>query len=201
MRESAGRALRRRRRAFAATAAGTCLLGAAQLAAAGDALAAPAPAAAVTFQVTTTADAHDAHPGDGRCADAAGQCTLRAAIEEADTSAAGTDVTIVVPAGRYLLTLGTLTAGSSSAPVSITVQGAGPGRTVVSAGDAFRVISVAAAATVALDGLAITDGNAGPNGYGGGVLSSGTLTLADAAVATTGPGPAAGWTIPAGRWW
>ncbi len=191
--------MRRRRRAFAATAAGTCLFGAAQLASAGGALAAPAPA--VTFRVTTTADAHGAHPGDGRCADAAGQCTRRAAIEEANASAAGTDVTIVVPAGRYLLTLGTLTAGRSPAPVSITVQGAGPGRTVVSAGNAFRVISVAAAATVVLNGPAVTGGNAGPNGYGGGVLSSGTLTLAHAAVDGNRAGAGGGVAIPAGRSW
>ncbi len=166
-------------RALAAATAGACFLAAAQMFFAGPVSARSA--ATVTFRVTTTADAHDAQPGDGRCADAAGQCTLRAAIEEADASPVGIDVTISVPKGMYLLTLGTLAAGTASA-VSIAIDGAGPRSTVISGGGAFRVMSVTAAATVMLDGLAITDGNAGPNGYGGGVLSKGTLTLASTAV-------------------
>jgi CSLREA domain-containing protein len=170
-------------------AAGGCVLAAAQIFFAGQASARSA--ATVTFQVTTTADAHDADPGDGRCADAAGQCTLRAAIEEADASPAGTETTVSVPAGTYLLTLGTLAAGTGSA-VSITIDGAGRRRSVISARGAFRLMSVAAAATVVLDGLAITDGNAGPNGYGGGVLNSGTLTLAGTAVAHNRAGAGGG---------
>jgi hypothetical protein len=41
---------------------------------------------------------------------------------------------------------------------------------------------VAASATVVLDGLMIADGNAGPDGFGGGVLSRGTLTITGTAV-------------------
>ena len=63
---------------------------------------------------------------------------------------------------------------------------------MISARGAFRVMSVAAAATVVLNGLAITDGNAGPNGYGGGVLNSGTLTLAGTAVAHNRAGAGGG---------
>src|SRR5215469_12557501 len=40
------------------------------------AVAAGRPAARLTFEVTTTADAHDAHPGDGRCADGSDRCAL-----------------------------------------------------------------------------------------------------------------------------
>ena len=39
----------------------------------------------VTFNVNTTTDAVDAAPGDGICASAANECTLRAAIMEANT--------------------------------------------------------------------------------------------------------------------
>ena len=63
-------------------------------------------AAPLSFEVTTTADAHDAHPGDGRCADREGRCTLRAATEEAAAQPPGTAVSIAVPAGTYRLTLG-----------------------------------------------------------------------------------------------
>ncbi len=45
-----------------------------------------------TLTVDTTGDATDAHPGDGTCADAAGHCSLRAAITEAEYLAG--DITI-----------------------------------------------------------------------------------------------------------
>src|SRR5262245_13095274 len=64
------------------------------------------PAQAATFTVTAATDAVDAIPGDGNCDTGAGQCTLRAAIQEAN-ALAGTDV-ISVPVGTYTLTLGAL---------------------------------------------------------------------------------------------
>lgn len=57
---------------------------------------------AATFNVNTTNDTSDASAGDGACADGSGDCSLRAAIEEADTLA-GAD-TINVPNGTYTLT-------------------------------------------------------------------------------------------------
>ena len=57
---------------------------------------------ATTFTVDSTADADDANPGDGLCATAIGDCTLRAAVEEANGPAVTPD-TIVLPAGLYLL--------------------------------------------------------------------------------------------------
>jgi len=62
----------------------------------------------LTFTVTSAADAHEAHPGAGVCGSAAGHCTLRAAIEEANLQPRGSSSTIRVPAGRYVLTLGAL---------------------------------------------------------------------------------------------
>jgi hypothetical protein len=104
----------------------------------------------------------------------------------------GSPAVIAMPAGRYRLTLGSLALGAGPAPVRLAIDGAGPGRTVISAGGAFRVMSVAAAATVVLDGLAITDGRAGPNQYGGGVLSSGSLTVANVLVADNHAGAGGG---------
>src|SRR5260221_562239 len=112
-----GRAGARQLRRFAAAGAGACLLTAGAGAwAPGVAL---GRAASLTFTVNTTADAHDAHHGDRLCADAAGQCTLRAALEEADASPPGSTVTITVPAGTYDLTLGSVTLGSA-VPLHIT---------------------------------------------------------------------------------
>jgi CSLREA domain-containing protein len=58
------------------------------------------------FEVTSFLDDVDAHPGDGLCETANGECTLRAAIEESNaTPGPGT---IQVPNGTVLLTRGTL---------------------------------------------------------------------------------------------
>jgi CSLREA domain-containing protein len=73
------------------------------------------------FAVNTTADAHDVNPGGGKCADSAGQCTLRAAVEAASAEPSGTLVSISVPAGTYSLTLGSLKFTANA----ISVTGAG----------------------------------------------------------------------------
>ena len=61
------------------------------------------PVAAVGFNVDSTADEVDTIPGNGTCASANNNCTLRAAIQEANAFA-GAD-TINVPAGTYSLSL------------------------------------------------------------------------------------------------
>src|SRR3990172_8392062 len=61
------------------------------------------PALAATFTVNSTEDAVDIIPGNGICADAFGDCTLREAIQEANASAGGD--TIVLPAGPHVLDL------------------------------------------------------------------------------------------------
>ena len=168
-----GRAGARQLRLFAAAGAGACLLTAGTAAW----LPGAAQAASLTFTVNTTADAHDAHPGDGICADAAGQCTLRAALEEAAAAPSGSTVRITVPAGTYDLTLGSLTLGSASALLNITVDGAGAASTVIAATGKFRVMAVTSRATGLLENLEITGGKPGPNSYGGGIYSRGVLTL------------------------
>ena len=49
---------------------------------------------AAPFTVDSTADSHDATPGDGTCADSSGRCTLRAAIEEANAAASADTITL-----------------------------------------------------------------------------------------------------------
>jgi CSLREA domain-containing protein len=71
------------------------------------ALAGAASAQATTFAVNTTADTNDAQG----CLTLP-TCSLREAIDRADTTAG--DDTVTVPAGRYVLTLGEL----SAAPIS-----------------------------------------------------------------------------------
>ena len=61
-------------------------------------------AAEANFAVNSPADAVDANPGDGLCQTATpGECTLRAAIQEAN-ALSGAD-TITLPADTYTLTI------------------------------------------------------------------------------------------------
>ncbi|MEZ4767380.1 MAG: CSLREA domain-containing protein [Caldilineales bacterium] len=61
-------------------------------------------AAAAGIEVNSVVDAPDAIPGDGLCETSVpGQCTLRAAVQEAN-ALPGAE-TVVVPPGTYLLTL------------------------------------------------------------------------------------------------
>ena len=168
------RAGARQLRLLAAAGAGACLL------AAGTAawLPSAAQASSLAFTVNTTADAHDAHPGDGTCADAARQCSLRAALEEAAASPSGSTVHVTVPAGTYDLTLGSLTLGATTVPLNITVDGAGAANTVVAATGKFRVLLVSGYNTIGtLENVQLTGGKAGPESYGGGIFSRGKLTL------------------------
>src|SRR6266851_4050496 len=134
-----------------------------------------AAAATLTFQVTTTTDAPDASPGDGICADAAGQCTLRAAVQEADAQPSGSTITILVPAGTFPLKLGVLSLTANT----ITIQGPGAGATTVDGRNASQVFNVSPAASVTLGQLAVTGGNAS---LGGGIQNAGTLLLAHSTV-------------------
>src|SRR5438105_2972249 len=131
----------------------------------------------VTFEVSSQADGHDASPGDGVCADAGGICTLRAAVEEANGEP-GASISVGIPSGAYTLDLGTLRASADH----LTLEGAGETGTVVKGAGTGRVMQVAGGATVTLTRLAVQDGNAGPSGYGGGILSFGHVVLIAVAV-------------------
>ncbi len=137
-----------------------------------------AAAATLTFQVTSTTDAPDVSPGDGICADASGQCTLRAAVQEADAQPSGSVITILVPAGTFPLKLGVLSLTANT----ITVQGAGGGVTTVDGRNASQVFNVSPAASVTLGQLAIINGNAS---LGGGIQNAGALMLTNSTVAAS----------------
>ena len=158
------------------------------------ALVAPS-ALAATLTVDSTVDAPDASPGDGVCATAAGECTLRAAIQEAN-ALPGAD-TVTVPAGTFTLSIPG--AGEKDAATGdldlydvLTIIGAGAGSTVIDGGGLDRVFDVAASATVDISNLTITNGAADK---GGGIKSLGdVLDLSNVSLtanATTGPGAGA----------
>ncbi len=60
-------------------------------------------AAAANFVVNSNADKTDANPGDGLCDTGEGECTLRAAVQEAN-ALEGSD-SISIPEGTYTLSI------------------------------------------------------------------------------------------------
>jgi CSLREA domain-containing protein len=142
-------------------------------------------ASSVTYTVTTTVDLPDANVGTARCADAAGHCSLRAAVMQANAHA-GPD-TIVLPAGTFRLTQAgvddTAILGDLDITGSVAIKGAGATKTIVDGngsitGDrVFHVLSTAGA--VSFSNLTIRNGKDLTTGFeaGGGVLWSGGTSL------------------------
>lgn len=153
----------------------------------------PAPAAATTFTVNTAADAPDAAQGDGACATAAAQCSLRAAIQEANAMV-GPDL-IVLPSGEYHIAgtgdddaaIGDLDVGGGD----LTIDGSGALNTVIDADRNDRIFDILPGVAATLRHLTVVDGFS-PGNHGGGILNRGTLTLVSAVVRDSDAGQSGG---------
>lgn len=161
-----------------------CLLVSAAIVAVSVALRPPA-ASAASFTVTSTTDAVDVSPGDGRCASAGGQCTLRAAIQEAN-AAPGPDI-VVLPAGVYVLSIlgqgeNASATGDLDVTQPLTIAGGGAASTTIDGGGIDRVLHVLGG-TLQLSGLTLRNGKipfATENGRGGAIYNAGgAVTLSD----------------------
>ncbi len=125
----------------------------------------------IITEVNTTADFHDANPGDGYPGNASYQTSLRAAIEEAN--AQGGSHIIVLPAGTYAVdSLPEIDIEGSD----ITIIGAGADTTVITGSNASRVFTVLSDASLKLRDLTIDDGRAN-GGHGGCIYADGPLAL------------------------
>src|SRR5437773_2533935 len=118
----------------------------------------------VEFSVDSMADEPDANPGDGSCETASAQCTLRAAVGEAN-ALPGPD-TVRVPAGTY--------AAGFDITDNLTISGASAAQTVIDGAGHSRVFVVSCPASVSISDLTIRGGYAG---YGGGIFNYGRLNL------------------------
>jgi CSLREA domain-containing protein len=145
--------------------------------------------AVLSLTVNTTADLPQADPQSAVCADSAGQCSLRAAIQVSDAQPAGTVTDVSVPAGTYALSLGPLAVTANT----VAVTGAGSTATVVE--NAKRVkgqlFTVAATSIATLADLELTGGSRASKTTGGALANSGTTTL-DTVVVTKNSSPAGG---------
>jgi CSLREA domain-containing protein len=158
------------------------------------------------FYVNSFADAVDANVGDGSCAAASGQCTLRAAIQEAN-AVAPSPRTVILDEGPFSLSLPPI----PESPISFSIPGDSSGcfdsaetfissdvrsgdldvfgqlsifgdetnATIIDGGGLDRVFKVYAGADLSLTRLTVTGGTAA---HGGGILTEGSLTLNLAAV-------------------
>jgi len=131
-----------------------------------------APACAATFVVDSAIDAVDEGPGDGICRTAAGACTLRAAVQEAN-ALAGPDA-IEVPAGLYVLTLGPDSGftdardGDLDVTDDLTITGASADTTIVDGGARFGIFERVLDAALDVERLTLRNGV----GVEGGAISS-----------------------------
>lgn len=136
------------------------------------------------LNVTTTEDGHDTNPGDGRCHIGTrlfrGNCSLRAAIEEANHRVGAQ--TIIIPPGTYGLTLGQLLITQS-----VTLHGSDKWTTVIDGNRQSRVLVISSlspimtaepAVTVHISGVTIQNGYESFYATGGAFVDKGTsLTL------------------------
>jgi CSLREA domain-containing protein len=163
------------------------------------ALAAPA-AWATELTATNPNDAPDAITTDGVCgsdSEAEGnQCTLRAAIQEANIQ--GADDVINVPAGTYTLKIYTLKIAGAAEDASatgdlditraLTIKGAGTISTTVAGGAELgdRIFQNHGGASTSISGLTITGGSTeGPlDGLndGGDIRNTGTLKVSNSTI-------------------
>ena len=138
-----------------------------------------------TFTVNSLADTVDANPGNGKCEDAGGNCTLRAAVMESNTLV-GPD-SIQLPEDVFPLLIAgaeedSAEMGDLDLKGSLSIKGAGAGKSIIDAqkfGD--RIFDIQPGAIVTISGVTIRNGTIG-GGFGGGIKNSGTLLLKESEV-------------------
>ena len=146
----------------------------------------PCPA---TFTVNSLGDESDAAAGNGHCdvdANTPGdQCTLRAAIEEANALATCGPINIDATGVTGQIDLGTALPAIDH---DVNINGPGVGTLAVQRSTApatpdFRIFQINTGKTVAIDALTIANGKLSANSEaGGGLLNLGTLTLTNSTV-------------------
>jgi CSLREA domain-containing protein len=156
------------------------------------------PVKAASFIVNSTADSVDANLNDNICADGTGQCTLRAAIMQANFTAG--DDTISLPATTFTLTGNgddTAVTGDLDITSNITINGASATSTIINGGALDRVFHILSGG-VTISNVTIQGGLAVAQNGGGIAVSGGSLTLnysrvvSNSATAVVGVGGAGG---------
>ena len=152
----------------------------------------------MTFVVNSTADTADANIGDGTCATAAGVCTLRAAMAEANATPAADIIDITAT--------GTIEISTPLPDIQESVTISGPGANLltvrrpqsllnsdtwrVPAGTGqFRIFHIPVThAEIVIRRVSILGGSAVGRGYGGNIFSRSRITVSDCELILGGAG-------------
>src|SRR5258705_6388973 len=143
----------------------------------------PTAGATTFYVVNSTGDGPDSNLADGVCNDGTGACTLRAAIQEANTVAGDDTITFDISLNFHIITLNTALPDisgnlnfSGNGSSLLTVQ-----RSTAAGTPDFRIFTINSGTTVTITGLTISNGHlagrVSPTNLGGGILNSGNLTL------------------------
>jgi CSLREA domain-containing protein len=137
--------------------------------------------------VNSTGDGNDAITGDGVCETAKNnhQCTLRAAIEEANAQPTADTIVFEIPMSDPGFSNGgwTINLGTALPDLSTDLDIEGPGADMLTVQGAsntsttFRIFKVTAAGTVTFSGITISHGTVEPSGAGGGILNANGATI------------------------
>jgi len=140
------------------------------------ATAAPAHAAE-TYYVDSSADTPDASLADARCLTADHVCTLRAAIQQANTTARPSDAPDQIVLGAPAVDL---TGELPTIDTDMDIRSAGAGHVTLRGTGQQGVLFVLAPAHVRISGVTVTRGAAGT---GGGIVNAGAdLTISDCVI-------------------
>ncbi len=137
----------------------------------------PLAAGQVTYTVTTTDDTVDNNPGDGICADVEGECSLRAAIQEANASRVAAIIKLDKNA-TYQLTLAGAdedegATGDLDVTTNIVLQG---NNATIDAMQLDRAFDVASGGRLLVDRVTIMNGLVDA-ASGGAIRSAGNLSV------------------------
>jgi gliding motility-associated-like protein/CSLREA domain-containing protein len=131
-------------------------------------------AVSAQYVVDTPADMPDANPGDGICSTTSGDCSLRAAVEEA--TASGAAATISVPADSYAITEGHLVISTE-----VEITGASARTTFLDATGNSRHFRVTATGSLTIQDVELLNGFRSGN-HGGAIKNDGILDMLDVSV-------------------
>jgi uncharacterized repeat protein (TIGR01451 family)/CSLREA domain-containing protein len=143
------------------------------------------PVQANFFTVTSLGDGVDAIIGNGVCATAGGDCTLRAAIQEANATA-GMDTISIAITGTIVLGGAVNENASASGDLDITdsveIEATSNISNIIDGGTNDRIFHIIGSVSVTITGVTLQNGktsNLSGDGYGGAILNGGSLTIVD----------------------
>jgi CSLREA domain-containing protein len=136
------------------------------------------------YNVDAFVDAVDALPGDGRCETLAGECTLRAAIQEANAQPFPS--TITLSPGTYALTIAGIDDNAAAGDLDIrqqmTIEGGG---NTVTSNEFDHLIEVHDVSLVVTDSTLVATASVGVVGGAVSVSSAASLTLDEVTIQTS----------------